>query len=218
LLNNLPPGRALDIGCGSGQLLDELEQRGWVANGIEPFAAAKPDPRIVVTTLGDYARAGSISASFDLVTLVHAFEHLPEPRAALTQIKDLVRPGGHIAIVVPNFGGHWARAAGLEWHWLNLHEHCFHYTEHSLRQLVRTVGLDVVRRYTRSRNTGATVPAWLGRVGAYERFPLRHQPLRGMVFRMARLSERPVGWISDRLCAGAELVMLCRRPESPARP
>jgi SAM-dependent methyltransferase len=218
LLADLPRGRALDIGCGSGQLLDELQQRGWVANGIEPFAAPEPDPRIVVTTLDDYARSKSVSASFDLVTLVHAFEHLPEPRAALTQIKGLVRPGGHIAIVVPNFGGHWARAAGLEWPWLNPHEHWFHYTERSLRQLIRTVGLDVVRRYTRSRNSGATVLAWLGRVRAYERFPLRHQPLRGVAFHMARLSERPVGWMSDRLSAGAELVMLCRRPESPARP
>jgi 2-polyprenyl-3-methyl-5-hydroxy-6-metoxy-1,4-benzoquinol methylase len=40
--------------------------------------------------------------NFDLVALWHVIEHLHEPRAALRQTYNLLRPGGQIVIGTPN--------------------------------------------------------------------------------------------------------------------
>jgi SAM-dependent methyltransferase len=105
LLADAPPlGRALDVGCGNGYLLAKLARVAETAVGIDVDAAslerarrnaAAPNVELVE---GDVLTAPLPEASFDLVTSVAMLHHV-DARAALTRMKDLVSPGGRLAIL-----------------------------------------------------------------------------------------------------------------------
>jgi SAM-dependent methyltransferase len=46
---------------------------------------------------GDFA-----PGEFDLITIFHVLEHVPDPRAALARLSAWLRPGGHLYVEVPN--------------------------------------------------------------------------------------------------------------------
>jgi SAM-dependent methyltransferase len=54
-------------------------------------------------------------AAFDLVVLIHVFEHLPDPREALRRVRELLAPGGRAVFVQPNPRSLGARLFGPAW-------------------------------------------------------------------------------------------------------
>lgn len=101
-----PGARTLDVGCGRGELVGLMLQRGYDAHGIEPGEAygshAKQQfgDRIQLTTW----QKADFAGQFNLVTCFHVLEHLREPIAALRQIADWLRPDGIAYIEVPDLG------------------------------------------------------------------------------------------------------------------
>jgi len=92
--------RILDIGCGKGQFLDQVEEStGASAVGLEP--AVSSDKRIVNATLEEAKKHFEVE-SFDFVTLFDVFEHLPNPDSSLIELKSLLKPGGYLLLKVPN--------------------------------------------------------------------------------------------------------------------
>jgi SAM-dependent methyltransferase len=96
ILRQLPPGArtALDVGCGTGNLLRALGTRVRQVDGIDrdPAMAAAAGAR-VADLLDLPARP-----AYDVVTSVAVLHHLPL-RPALTRLRDLVRPGGRLLVV-----------------------------------------------------------------------------------------------------------------------
>lgn len=101
-------GRLLDIGCGVGSFLQALSERpalsGWTLYGLDPSSAAcanAADKGFSITKgmLGD---AGLEPNSFDALTMISVLEHIQDPRRALQDIRDLVKPGGVAILEVPN--------------------------------------------------------------------------------------------------------------------
>jgi len=96
--------RLLDVGAHAGRLMSLARTAGWDVEGIElnPRTAA----RAAVST-GAVVHQGNIftvepRAPFDAVTLIDVLEHIPEPRRALARAAAWLRPGGVIAVKVPN--------------------------------------------------------------------------------------------------------------------
>jgi SAM-dependent methyltransferase len=77
LVESLPPGRALDIGCGTGDNCIYLSQHGWQVTGIDYVATAVDRARLKVAAAGvdvtlkhadaTRLRAGDVGAGFDLI-------------------------------------------------------------------------------------------------------------------------------------------------------
>ena len=110
LLDELLPrqlnhARALEIGCGSGDLLARLKSVGWCAEGLEWDSEAA---RLAETNSGCSVRVGDVReledppGSFDLIVLHHVFEHLPSPIESLKAVRDLLSPIGKAVLVYPN--------------------------------------------------------------------------------------------------------------------
>jgi SAM-dependent methyltransferase len=203
------PGRLLDVGCGSGGLAAEFIARGWSATGIEPSEAAARAARGrgVEMHVGTLADAPFAPGSFDAVTFNHSLEHVPDPLGDLRAAARLAKPGGIVAVSVPNFGSWERRVFGSRWFQLDLPRHLNHFDRNSLAALAGRAGLDVRRTWSSSNVVslpGSLQYAVRGRMAWGE----------GTLYRLGYLLwplEQPL----DRLLGGDCLHMVARASGSP---
>lgn len=105
-----PGGRVLDVGCGTGFLLENLAGRGYSGVGIDlsPESVALAQERLERIGAADRLQAQVGSAyeppegPFDLIALTDVLEHLEDPRACLRALRAQMAPGGLLVISTPN--------------------------------------------------------------------------------------------------------------------
>jgi 2-polyprenyl-3-methyl-5-hydroxy-6-metoxy-1,4-benzoquinol methylase len=146
------PGEVLDVGCGDGRFLLAMRERGWRITGTEtdPVAAGLARSRTGATVLEKPLEEMPLSnASFDLVTLLHVLEHVPDPRETLNACRALLRPGGALFVALPNAGSPEACLFGSAWYHLDLPRHLWGFTPSSLTRLAQEAGFTQlsVRQY-----------------------------------------------------------------------
>lgn len=157
-----PPGRLLDVGCGTGRFLLQAKRCGWEAVGLEynPHGA-----ELARRTTQAEVQAGTLEncpfpgASFDAVSLLHVLEHVPHPRQTLRRLHELLRERGRLLIEVPDFGSPHARKLRERWEGLKSEEHIYFFTHETLTALLRLESFRVLT----VRRTGG-----LGVMGAGE--------------------------------------------------
>ncbi|WP_066063473.1 bifunctional 2-polyprenyl-6-hydroxyphenol methylase/3-demethylubiquinol 3-O-methyltransferase UbiG [Frankia sp. EI5c] len=116
-LVDIPPGRALDCGCGAGDNARLLRDAGWRVTGVtrDPAELAAAAAECESVELVDLADGLGFAADgfFDLVVLSHILEHLVEPAALLAEACRVLSPGGRILVALPNVAHYRERAAHL---------------------------------------------------------------------------------------------------------
>lgn len=142
-----PPGRALDIGCGKGEVSLALHERGFECVGIDM------KPRIISHLQTHFPQVtwrcasttdlASLSERFDVLTMYHVLEHISDPKAALQALKSLANPGALIVIEVPHVGGWEARWKGRRWHYYKV-DHVNYFRASDLRRLASDLDLTVL--------------------------------------------------------------------------
>lgn len=145
-LAELAPGRAVDVGCGRGDLGADLIARGWVVTGVEPSQAASR----VAESRGLDVRTGALSDvaleadTYRVASFQHSLEHVNDPVADLRKIGEALEPGGICLISVPNWAGWQARRFGSRWYHLDLPRHRVHFTRTSLATALEHAGFEPV--------------------------------------------------------------------------
>lgn len=147
-----PPGPMLDVGAGEGTLVDALAARGREVTGLERGSARSDFLDASIEQVGG-------DGTFSAIVLWHALEHLPRPGDAIREAHRLLKPGGVIAIAVPNNASLQADRFGDEWLHLDLPRHLGHLTDASLRRGLTEVGFTVER--TSYARGGQIVIGWL---------------------------------------------------------
>jgi SAM-dependent methyltransferase len=137
-------GHLLDIGCGDGTFLLAARAAGWSVVGTEMSKAPARQAGLEV-----YPHISDVRshAPFDSITLWHTFEHLPDPRQMLGEIRGLLSSNGVLIIAVPNAGGLQARAFGARWFHLDVPRHLYHFTGSSLTNLLQSEGFIPFREW-----------------------------------------------------------------------
>lgn len=105
-----PGGRVLDIGCGTGFLLERLAELGFSGVGVDlsPESVEIAQARLAEIGAADRLQATVGSAyeppdgPFDLITITDVLEHLEDPRACLRAARDRLAPGGVVVVSTPN--------------------------------------------------------------------------------------------------------------------
>ncbi len=100
----VPQGRLLDVGCGSGEWLLAMRQRGWTVEGVDFDDGAVKLAR----QMGLKVECGSLEEQnypddyFDAVTLNHVIEHVPDPVRTLAECRRILKPKGKLILFTPN--------------------------------------------------------------------------------------------------------------------
>jgi len=97
-------GRLLDVGAGDGRFLATAQRAGYEVTGTEvsKAGATYAQERGFNVHLGQITDLALPEASFDVATIWHVLEHVPDPRAVLRKVHALLRPGGILAVAAPN--------------------------------------------------------------------------------------------------------------------
>ena len=145
-------GRMLDVGAASGYFLDIARERGWQVEGID----IAPSARAEALKKGIEVRTGVLEAgvyptnSFEAVTAFDVVEHVPNPKALLTAMQNILKPGGVLFGSTPDAASNFARLMGKRWHLLCPPEHLTVFSDQSLRRALAETGFEVL---------------WTGRIG-----------------------------------------------------
>lgn len=202
------PGRGIDVGCGRGDLAAALIGAGWRMAGIEPSpeAAANARARGVDVRVGTLADCALEPSTYDAAVFQHSLEHTAEPLTDLGRIRDALRPGGLVAITVPNFGNWQARRLRSRWYHLDVPRHRSHFTRAGLEALTARAGLELTALRTSSSTVGlpATIQYRLaGRCVFPDGLPLRVATGLCILLRPLAVALDAIGGGGDQLHAVA---------------
>ncbi|TDE04888.1 class I SAM-dependent methyltransferase [Flavobacterium hiemivividum] len=136
LINSQQPkkGRILDIGAGTGDFLAVAKDNGWQTVGVEPSdkaraIALKKEVSFVENTLG------LESHSFDVITMWHVLEHVPNLNNQIKELKRLLKPSGTLIVAVPNFKSFDAKHYGAFWAAYDVPIHFWHFSKKAIKLL-----------------------------------------------------------------------------------
>ncbi len=103
-MNTIPAGvqTVLDVGCGTGEMLKRLSDKGLGVKGMVPdpllaekIGAKVGSENVILSKFEEYTDA---AAKFDLVLFMESFGYIRDMRATLEKAAALLNPGGYILI------------------------------------------------------------------------------------------------------------------------
>lgn len=135
-------GTILDFGSGTGEFLSHMALNDWKAFGVEPSDKARkkaeglPGNKQLVSELESLPER-----KFDVITLWHVLEHVPNPDLLLSQLKSLLNKDGLIFVAVPNHESFDAQHYGKYWAAYDVPRHFWHFAQRTLERLFINQGL-----------------------------------------------------------------------------
>jgi len=149
--------RVLDIGCGNGSFLWQMQTLGWAVCGVEPDPKSAEQARKAGLDVREelWPQPPWPEAHFDAITLFHVMEHLHDPVQTLADCWKLLKPGGQIVIATPNYGARGREYFGGDWRGLEIPRHLVLFTDQSLWSAMERCGFAVARPAHPSLNARA---------------------------------------------------------------
>ena len=168
-------GRLLDIGCGFGEMLEDLRLRGCDVYGLElnPLAVKICRAKGLNVSCGTLEEIHFTDEFFDTVILWHVIEHLPSPKSTLKEVYRILKPGGQAFVYCPNADSYFYTLFGRYWHGLAIPMHFYHFTVKTIQRLIELNGFRIKKIRT-------VTPEYFfsGSLGAY----IRNNPHRVLEF------------------------------------
>jgi 2-polyprenyl-3-methyl-5-hydroxy-6-metoxy-1,4-benzoquinol methylase len=138
-------GRILDVGCANGDFLKAARTRGWDVFGVDPSVARAQVEAEEIPLVGTTVHDADIQeGSLDAVTFWDVLEHVTDPVADLTRARTLLRPGGVLALTVPDSANVVAHLSGRRWFgYKTAGEHLQFFTSASLSRAFSRAGMSL---------------------------------------------------------------------------
>src|SRR5262249_16319991 len=131
-------GKLIDIGCGNGSQLKGLSAAlpSWRLYGSELSDSVRTSLQTIPNFVELYTRpTRDIQERFDVVTMFHALEHMPDPLGALRDAAGLLNADGRLFVEIPN--------AAISPFDLLVADHLLHFSPDHLGYLASRAGLSI---------------------------------------------------------------------------
>ena len=136
--------KILDYGCGTGDFLAYAKNKKLNVLGVEPNLKAR---QIAAQKIGKENVLSSdlneIHQTFDIITLWHVLEHIPNIFEFLEELKNHLKPGGEIIIAVPNHLSYDAKFYKEFWAGYDVPRHLWHFSPESMQKLLQRFGMKI---------------------------------------------------------------------------
>ena len=136
LINSLQfqKGKILDIGAGTGEFLSVAKNDGWQTIGVEPSDKAKAIAKSKGVSFVEQTSELE-NQSFDVISMWHVLEHVPDLDKQIKELKRLLKPTGTLIIAVPNFKSFDAKHYGKYWAAYDVPIHFWHFSKTAIKML-----------------------------------------------------------------------------------
>jgi len=147
-------GRILDLGCGTGGVLQHLGEFG-TAIGLDPAPEASQycRRRELAMVVGSGMELPFGDASFDAVVALDVIEHVPDDVSLLREARRVLRPNGALLVTVP----------ALPWLWSAHDEVNHHYRRYTRATLQQSLVAGGFRSRRMSYYNGILLPLAIAR-------------------------------------------------------
>ncbi|WP_233430607.1 class I SAM-dependent methyltransferase [Leeuwenhoekiella palythoae] len=138
-------GTLLDIGAGTGDFLNQAKKSGWKVTGIEPSPAARKRAfEKGINLFEEEAEVGD--RKFDVITMWHVLEHVPDVEKQIEWIKNHLSTDGVLIVAVPNFNSYDAKYYKSFWAAWDVPRHLHHFSSKSIKTLFETNGFNLIEQ------------------------------------------------------------------------
>lgn len=149
LVNKFATGKSiLDIGCASGELLNEFKQNGWTALGIEPNENAR---KLAIENYRLQVEAEPYlnkieKESFDVISMWHVLEHVSNLPDRMKQLSEIIKDSGILVIALPNRKSHDADFYKEFWAAYDVPRHLYHFSPENVEMLFSRYGFKLISK------------------------------------------------------------------------
>lgn len=158
LINSFDSGarKILDIGCGTGDFLVACKTDGWSIFGVEPSAKARDltlqklikknssVENTIEKDIEDILEYQDKTKQYDVITMWHVLEHVPNLSEYIKILKNLLKPNGVLIIAVPNFKSYDADYYKEYWAAYDVPRHLSHFSPKSIKILFEEIQMEVL--------------------------------------------------------------------------
>ena len=195
----------LDFGSGKGQFMHAAKSLGFSTFGIETAEnrAAFAREKYQLQVKNEFYESGKIeSGEFDLISLNHVLEHLPDPMGLLKELLDQNLANSGLAYIeVPRSDSWQAKLAGGKWlHW-DIPKHLTHWNEETLIKEMERIGYRPIgaRKFSIHLGVLGMLQALLSKVGFKGHLILKLKRKKTIGLMAAILLFMPLAWILEGL-------------------
>lgn len=135
--------KVLDVGCGTGDFIEFLENRNIKAEGIEPTPIARERAR--KKKLHVHHSIDECKDTFDAITLFHVLEHVENYDETIGQLIAKLNPKGLMLIAVPNHKSYDAKHYKEKWAAWDVPRHIWHFNKSNIIDLGRRHNLELIK-------------------------------------------------------------------------
>ena len=139
-------GKLLDYGAGTGAFVQQAILGGWEAKGVEPNKAARERAKEKGLDLLK-SWEGLTQSDFDVITLWHVLEHIPDLQGSIEQLKRLLKPNGILILALPNFESWDAKHYGAFWAGYDVPRHLWHFSKDAVDSLFSSSGFELLKTH-----------------------------------------------------------------------
>lgn len=177
----LQNGKLLDIGCGIGDFLLTAKKAGWQVTGVEPSRQARDisEKRIQARVYSAISELEEEQFGFDLITMWHVLEHVPDLNAQIDFLFRLLKKGGKLVVAVPNFRSWDAEHYQAYWAGYDVPRHLYHFDQSFMQNLFTQEKWQQLQTYPMKWD--AFYVALLSEKYKNRRFPLLGALINGLI-------------------------------------